>query len=490
MRRRGAGGAARPGAEGAPIRFGTSGWRGILADEITLPRVRAAARAVATWLGAGPARPQVIVAHDTRFLGEHLARTAAGVLAAAGARALLARGAVPTPVAAHAVRRRRAAAGLVFTASHNQPEYQGMKVVASWGGAATPEQTRELERLAAIALAGPRPPQVPVPGAGVDLVTPYLEWVLDFVDRRPFRACRPAVAYDALHGAGAGVLDEALRRLGVPVQVLRAAPDPRFGGGAPDPVTTRLAELRRLVRTRSGPRLGLATDGDADRFAVIDADGRPLSEAEALALLVDHLARTGRIRRGVAVSVATGSLVECVAADHGLPVQRFPIGFKHLSRALRDGEADVAGEESGGFALDAAGRDKDGILAGCLLTELAATLRAPLRVRLRELERRHGRRRCGRAAVSSSERVTERLARLLARPPARLDGARVRSVERVDGLRLGLDDGFVMWRASGTEPVTRVYAEAPGTRALARRLAVGCRLLGSRRRVDDSPGSG
>ncbi len=434
----------------------------------------------------------MLVAHDTRFLGARLAEAASNALEACGVRVVPLRSPLPTPVAAHAVRRRRADAALIVTASHNAPEFQGLKLLTRQGAAAPASVTRRVERLAAEALVGVPPPATRRDSPrrrAVDALPAYLDALGRIVDPGPVRRARVGVVYDALHGAGAGVLDVALGRLGARVAVLRADPDPRFGGGAPDPVPERLGELRRRVRAGRGVRLGVATDGDADRFAVVDADGRLLSETQALALLLDHLARTGRVRRGVALSIATGSLVERVAEAHGLPVLRLPIGFKHLAAALQEGRADVAGEESGGFALAALGHDKDGILAACLVTELAARLRRPLRERLGELERRHGRSRCGRAAVPADEATSARLASLQRTPPARIDGARVRRVERLDGLRLGFDDGFLMLRASGTEPVARVYAEAPHARALARRLQVGRRLLGARR-VDVSHRSG
>ncbi len=261
-------------------------------------------------------------------------------------------------------------------------------------------------------LASGPPPEAEPRGGTVDLCGPYLEELLGQLDRSCLRRSGMRIFYDALHGTGAGVLDQALRRCGLAVEVRRGDRDPYFGGGSPDPVPERLVSLAREVRGAKGLRLGLATDGDADRFAVIDADGRPLSESAALALLVDHLARTGRVRRGVAISIATGSLVERVARSHGLPVRRFPIGFKHLSAALVEGEADVAGEESGGFAWGRLARDKDGILAGCLLAEAVAKTGAPLRVRLAALEREHGRSACGRIALAADERAHRGLAAL------------------------------------------------------------------------------
>ena len=232
------------------------------------------------------------------------------------------------------------------------------------------------------------------------------------------------------------------------------------------------------MRAGGGRVLGLATDGDADRYAVVDTDGAWLDEAEALALLVDRLARTGRLRRGLAISIATSSLVERVAAAHGLAVTRHPIGFKHLSRALVEGAADAAGEESGGFALDALGRDKDGILACALFTELLAESGgAPLRRRVRALARRLGAGVWRRTALRADPRACARLAHLAAAPPERVDGMRVEAVDARDGVRLAFADGFLLLRGSGTEPVLRLYAEAPDRARLERRLAAGRALL-------------
>jgi len=458
----------------APIRFGTSGWRGRLAEEFTLPRLRAALRGVAGWF-AQAGGGEVVVVHDTRFLGERLAELAAGILVEQGLRPVLGRGPLPTPVAVRALLRRRAVGALVLTASHNPPEDHGLKVFGSWGGGIDDASARALER--AIARASRAEPEPCARLRRTELGAPYVRELLRLLDCEALARARPRIVYDAMHGAGAGVLDAALERAGARVEVLRGEPDPGFGGAAPDPTPERLAALRDAVGRR-GRRLGLASDGDADRFAAVDADGRVLSSTEAVALLVDHLARSGRARRGVAISLATGSLVARVAASHGLPVSRHPIGFKHLAAALRTGAADLAGEESGGFAWDRFSRDKDGILAGCLLAELVATSRRPLGARLRELVERHGASACGRTAVLAAPPVREAFERLRAAPPGRVDGALVRGLRDDDGLHLSLDDGFLMLRPSGTEPLLRVYAEAPGARRLSRRLAAGRALLG------------
>jgi phosphomannomutase len=449
----------------------------VLGEQFHFPGARALAAAVARLAGAPQEAPRVLVAHDTRFLGERFAEEAAAVLAGAGARPVLIGPPTPTPVVNFTLRRRRAAAALVFTASHNPPAYQGLKLLLPWGGAAPDPVSRKVSRWAESILRQGEPPRGSVPAGRSDAIPTYLEALGQRLGRLP-RGRRLRVVYDAIHGSGAGVLDGALRARGADVELLRGNPDPNFGGVAPDPTPARLRGLVLRVRRQRGLRLGLATDGDADRLAAVDADGSILSETELLGLLVDHLARTGRATRGVAISVATGSLVERVAAHYGLPCVRRPIGFKHLTAALASGEADVAGEESRGFAWSPFARDKDAILAGALLAEIVATTRAPLRERLRELAERHGAPACGRLSVPFGASASRALARLEQRPPRRFDDARVSAVDGRDGLRLALEDGFVLWRASGTEPLLRVYAEAPTRAALGRRLAAAAARLG------------
>jgi phosphomannomutase len=455
------------------IRFGTNGWRGVLGRDFSAEGAERLARALAQALGAPAQRPRVVVAHDTRAGARSIAERAAAALAGAGAETLLADRPAPTPVAGFQVRARRAAAGFVVTASHNPPEYLGVKILAAGGEGARRAFLEPLAR-AANALA---PALGAETGRARTLRAPeraYLARLARLVDAAAIRRARPRVLYDAMHGAGAGVADRALAQLGARVERLRERPDPRFGGGAPDPVRARLAELVRRVRAGRFA-FGLATDGDADRFALVDARGQLLSETEALALLIDHLGATRRLARGAALSIATGALAERAGRAHGLAVARVGLGFAPLAEALRDGRADVAGEESGGFAWRRMGFDKDGILAGALALEAAAS--EPLHERIARLTRSHGRSACGRAATPATPAALAALRRLLSAPPARVAGAAVRVVEVEDGLRVSLDDGFVLWRASGTEPVIRVYAEAPSRAALARRLAAGVARL-------------
>jgi phosphomannomutase len=468
----------RPGGA-RPIRFGTGGWRGVLGAEFTFERARALAGAVADL--AAELRPgaPVLVGHDTRFLADRVAAEVADALAAAGAAVAVAKGPVPTPAVCRAVWRGACAAGVVVTASHNPPEYLGLKVIGPDGACVAGGAIARLERGAAERLARAAEAARGAAAPGVRPVSaPYRRDLARLLDRDVFRGAPLRVVYDAFHGAGAGVLDRALTQAGVGVALRRGDPDPRFGGSAPDPTPERLGPLRAAVRALRGRGLGLATDGDADRLAVVDADGRVLSETETLALLVDHLAATRGVRGTLALSRACGSLAAKVAEAHGLAVERHAIGFAPLAAALAGGAAVLAGDESGGFAYAPFARDKDGMLAGALLAERAARERAPLRRALVGFARRFGRSACGRIAVDAEPARLRAAARLASEPPERVDGVRALAADCGDGVRIALaDGGFVLWRSSRTEPAIRIYAEAPSSVLLRRRLRAALRLL-------------
>ena len=461
-----------------PIRFGTSGWRGTLADEVTDERLRAFVAGAGRWLARRHESSRLLVAFDGRFASERLANVAAGELQRCGLSAVLAIGVTPTPALARTIVRRRPAGGLKLTASHNPAQDDGVKVFGARGEPVDAAASQRIEVAAERALLRP-PRKAAVPGrrSSADFVSGYVRDLVRAGGEALRAAPRLSVTYDAMHGAGAGVLDAALRELGAKVELLRGSPDPLFGGAAPDPIPERLTGLVRRVRSGRGLRFGVATDGDADRIAAVDEAGRTLSEEEVAALVVDHLARTGRVRRGVVLTLASGSLVERVAASHGVRTTRLPIGFRFLASELTAGRAEVAVDESGGIAFAPFALDKDGMLAAMLLAESVALRREGLGAQRAALRKRHGSTVAGRSSFRASPSLQEGIDRLLAAPPERIEGKVVRDVDLRDGLRVELEDGFVMWRRSGTEPLIRVYAEAPGRGRLRSRLRAAERVL-------------
>ncbi|HEB91646.1 MAG TPA: hypothetical protein ENI85_18870 [Deltaproteobacteria bacterium] len=467
----------------ARIHFGTSGWRGILGEDVDFPRLRVLVRAVADWVREGSSGDRILIGFDGRFASEEMAICAARVLVDEGLRPELATRISPTPAITHALAHRRCAAGLVLTASHNPPAYHGMKVFGPRGAPIPDPDARRIEELAGLRLGDDGPPSSERLGRRLDFRPSHERAIAALLDRDAFRDFPLTVVFDAMHGAAAGSIDSILPETGARVRTLRSSIDPRFGGTAPDPNADNLSLLASEVGKTKGLVVGLATDGDGDRFGVVDGRGRWLTETQVVALLVDHLAGRGLLRRGIAISAATGSLVEKVARDHGLSVTRHPIGFKWLSAAIGTGRADAAGEESGGFAYAPIGPDKDGVLAGCLIADRVVHSGEPLEDQVETLEARFGPSACGRAALRATVESARAFEELERDPPDRFGRARVVGVDGQWGLRLDLSDGgFVMWRRSGTEPLVRVYAEAGDARALVRRLQLALRFLQGRAR--------
>lgn len=441
------------------LRFGTDGWRGVIAEEFTLANVAVVAQAVAEAL-AGHARP-VVVGYDTRFGSQAAAELAAEVLAANGFSVLLSRGPVPTPVVSFAVRAHHAAGGVVVTASHNPYWFNGLKLKAAFGGSAPPELTARVE-----AALGRTPPRR-LSGTGaritvVDLLPAYLDALgrLILSGHRPVRPLK--VIADPLYGATAGLLARLLPPAWGSVRVIHDRPDPLFGGLHPEPIPPHLDGLAAEVRRESAD-LGLATDGDGDRLGVIGPDGSYLSPHQVLALLILHLHRhrgwRGEVAKGFAVGVQTDRLCERL----GLALHVTPIGFKHIASLMLSRDILIGGEESGGVGIKGHLPERDGLLTALLLLECLVMEGKGLAELVAAMEAEAGafvyHRRDYPLAPEDGRRL---LGRLDQAPPERLAGQRVVRREDLDGRKFWLaDGGWVLIRPSGTEPVLRVYIEAP-----------------------------
>jgi phosphoglucomutase len=473
----------------SPILFGTSGWRAVIADQFTFDHVALVTRAIADYLDTHAVADQpVIVGYDTRFLADRFARCAAEVLAARGRRVLLADRDVPTPVVAHAILHHRAAGGVNLTASHNPPEYCGIKFSPAWGGPAEPETTGWIETRI-VALREEDDAEPARPNGSIELFDPrdaYTAHLRTLIDVPAIRAAKLRVAVDVLYGTARGYLDAILAAEGCDVTVLHDRLDPLFGGGAPDPSARRLAELAALVR-EGGYRLGVATDGDADRFGVVDADGTYITANEVLALVVDYLIQTRGAKGGVARSVATSHLVDAVAARHGREVYETGVGFKYIGRLIADGKLVAGGEEAQGLTIGGHVPDKDGILTCLLLVEMVAKTGKSLRAQLDELTATVGNRYYRRVdrplSPGGVDRLRERLGRL-----SRIGEWPIVRRTEVEGItKLYVDDSsWVIVRPSGTEPVVRVYAESPSRERADALLTAGTALTNSAPAPDEA----
>ncbi len=467
----------------SPIHFGTSGWRAIIAEDFTVENVQRAVGGIARYVrSTEAAQPSIVVGYDSRFLSEKFASLAAEMLASYGIRCYLSRETVPTPAVAFEIRRRQASGGINFTASHNPAEYNGLKFSMANGAPALPEVTRRIEA----EIAQPSPAELPETAAPIenaDLKTKYLEDLAQKVDLGRIRAAGLRVVCDPLFGAGRGYLAELLTQAGAKVETLHDWRDVLFGGHPPDPAEDHLQDLKRAL-TESGADLGLATDGDADRFGILDADGSFISPNHILALLLDYLAESrkwtaaGNWRGGVAKSVATTHLIDAVARHHRIPVYETPVGFKYIGELIEADQVILGGEESAGMSIRHHVPEKDGILACLLTAEMVAHRKQSLAQQLQDLFRKVGSYFPGRWNVPLTEPLKLQFTARSRQEYSQFEGRRVAKSDRTDGLKLVFEDGsWVLFRLSGTEPVCRLYCEAPTQKGLEELAAAARRFL-------------
>jgi phosphomannomutase len=446
------------------IRFGTSGWRAVLGEEFTFPNARRVVTAIArVTRSSGGVSPGLVLASDTRFLNERFVDEASRVLAREGVRPLRADRDVPTPAVAFTIRRLGADGGVNFTASHNPPEFNGIKFSTADGAPALPDVTARIEAEIAKTSEADAEPAPSSPADSIDPRAPYLEHLAAFVDTAALRKANLRVAVDPRFGTSRGYLDAFLRDAGVDVELINGHRDAYFGGLSPQCDEKNLAALSQVVV--SGRRhLGLATDGDADRFGVLDADGRYVDPNLCLMLLADLLLSRRRAGdgRGVARSVATTNGLDAVAKAHDAPLFVTPVGFKYIGDLLLKDAITIGGEESAGFTMAGHVPEKDGLLAGLLLAELVATTGESLASLLSGLFGRVGSFHPRRVDARLDPALAAALKKRLAENPETFAGMKVQSIDRTDGQKLLLGDGrWILFRPSGTEPVVRIYAESP-----------------------------
>src|SRR6202789_1897559 len=447
------------------IKFGTSGWRAIVADEFTVANIRLAVAGIAAYVKTQPEPHRVLAGRDPRFLGETFVDIAARVLAGAGVTPIVLPEAAPTPAIAHAVRELKTSGAINFTASHNPPEYNGIKFSTHDGAPALPEGTQQIEA----GIAG-LSDDFKIGDASTDTfdtadVKPgFLKRLAELVDLKAIAKSGIKVVYDPFWGAGRGYSSELLREAGVKVETVHDFRDVLFGGHAPEPDDHLLGDCKAKMK-EIGAALGIATDGDADRFGIVDGDGTFIQPNYIIALLFDYLVETRGWRNGVAKSVATTNLVNALADYHKVPLYETPVGFKYIGELIIADKIAIGGEESAGLTIRGHVPEKDGVIAGLLVVEMVAKRGKSLGVQLKELFAKVGSFYPVRENFRLTPEVKAAFTEKLKVDPTELSGRRVTSVVRTDGLKLVLDDGsWVCYRLSGTEPVVRPYTEARSER--------------------------
>ncbi|TMB90705.1 MAG: phosphoglucomutase/phosphomannomutase family protein [Chloroflexi bacterium] len=452
-----------------PIRFGTDGWRAVVADDFTYANVRAVAQAVAWYVG-DDSRP-LVIGHDSRYCAELFAREVARVLVANGRGVILLAGVTPTPAVSWAVIANKAAGAVVVTASHNSAEFNGIKYKPDFGGSAPPEVVAEIERLTERALEqGVTAIGFEEAAAGgrlsiADAIPDYIAQMGRIADLPRLRARGLHILHEAMYGAGSGLIRQALQGGATTVEELHCERNPGFGGMHPEPIDRYMPEAMQRMAA-GGFDLGIANDGDADRVGVIDETGRYVNQLQVMALFTLYLLEKRAERGDIVRSLTTTSMVDVLGERFGVTVHEMPVGFKYIGKKMLETNALLGGEESGGFAFRGHIPERDGILAGLLMAQMIVDYGMPLSGILAHLEDLVGAHAYDRHDIAFpregyEQRKADVYRRLQEDQPGEIAGSRVLRVRDDDGFKFYLEDGsWVLMRMSGTEPLMRVYSEA------------------------------
>ena len=461
---------------GSEIKFGTDGWRAGIAREFTFDNVARVAQATARFLldekrkdlaiyrdWGSPYRPAVdgvIVGYDMRFLSREFAHHFARVLHDSGIPVAVSDAPVPTPALSYAVVDRNVAAGIMFTASHNPATDNGIKYKAEYGGSAPGEVTSGVESFLPHTSPVPRSPKGAI--EELDLKTPFLEKVRTLVDPDRLTASPVHVVIDSMYGSAQGYVSQLLGEYGVPYTNIRGRHDPLFGGKKPEPIEENLVPLRAVIaslRRREKPLLGVVTDGDGDRISAMDEKGGFIDAHRTFALILRYLVEVRGLRGSVITAFNLTDMARDMCEDYGLTQIVVPIGFKHhCEKILKRGDVLIGAEESGSIAIQGHIPERDGVLHSILLSEIVASAGRPASELVQSLIDNYGPRVYQRRDLKVEERL-EVVARLRENPPERFGNRRVIAVETMDGIKLRFDEGWLLFRASGTEPILRIYCE-------------------------------
>lgn len=471
------------------IKFGTSGWRGLIARDFTFDNVRLATQGIAEYWKAELANPKsviqgrkpvVILGHDTRFLGHEFSLAAAEVLANNGLIPLLCKRDAPTPVIAHTIRHRKAIGGINMTASHNPAEYQGLKFSPANGAPAPPEITQQVEAQIAKLQSEGWSMKPAVVGTftckTIDPQPDYFKQIRKLVDFATIRKARMKIAVELMYGTGHGYIDTLLADAGAKVTLFHNELNPLFGGHHPEPNAEGMVEVSRCVRSGKA-QIGLGLDGDADRFGIVDKDGTWITPNQVLALALYHLKKNRGWTGAVVRTVPTSHQVDAVAELLGVKVHETPVGFKYIGALMETEPIIVGGEESGGLSVKGHVPEKDGILACLLMAELVATEGQSLGRILKTLEKQTGEFHTTRINVAIPPDRKEALLTKLAAGLDKVGACKVEKFITTDGYKFLLPNReWVGFRASGTEPLIRCYIEAKSAAQL-KQLEQACRRI-------------
>lgn len=464
------------------IRFGTSGWRAVMGEQFTFQNVRIVVQAIANYLRQRfpQKKISVIVNYDTRFLSERFAFEASKVLSHNQIHVYLSERDAPSQAQAYQVIKRKAQAGINFTASFNPPEYNGLKFNLETGAPALPEETDKIEHEIKLLEKEfsfcPYYPKVEFIEK-IDLQQEYLEYIQKKIDFDLIRKNKVKIAVDLLFGTSREYLDEILEENGIQLEEIHGYIDPYFGGITPSCTEENLGELKALVKEKAC-HFGVATDADGDRFGIVDEKGNFVNTNLVLSLLLDYIVTQKKWRGGVARSVTTTHLIDRIAREYDLPLYKTPVGFKYLADLFLKNKIIFGGEESACIVFKNHLPEKDGIFAGLLVAEMIATKGKSLTDLIKDLFQKYGKRKEKQLDIPLTLEREKKLKKLIKNPPARLADRDVVNVETIDGIKLDFsnDDWFLL-RFSGTIPVIRCYAEAGSVKRLDQLIGSGLEMI-------------
>ena len=454
------------------IKFGTDGWRAVISETFTFANLRLVAQAIADFIREeNNANPSVIIGFDTRFLSDRYAAEVARVMAANQIETWLARADTPTPAISYAIVHKKAAGGVMITASHNPPRYNGVKLKASYGGSASPAQNKRVEALLERNLSHGHSPNLMDLQTAIqeglvhkfDPTWPYYEHISTLVDLDCISSGELHVVADGMYGAGRGIIGEVLARGRTHIHNIRHEMNPGFGGIHPEPIANHLGLLRSTIQSGHWD-IGLATDGDADRIGAVDACGDFVDPHRIFALVLRYLLEKRGWRGKVVRTVSTTRMIDRIAQAYGLDVIETPVGFNHIADHMLNGGVVMGGEESGGMSIQGHIPEGDGILLGLLLLEVMADADKPLHELVAALLAEYGPAQYARTDLKLTRPIAkpDMVQMLLDLAPEKIAGVVVEDIQTTDGVKYYLADGsWLLIRPSGTEPVLRVYAEAP-----------------------------
>jgi len=445
------------------IKFGTDGWRGVIADDFTFANARTVAHAIARYVVRNEdARKGVLIGYDHRYAADRVAAAAAEVISASGTPVWLADRPCPTPAISYLVRNRGAAGGIVVTASHNPYRWNGIKYKASYGSSALPSIVAQIEKELEVVLEKGVPPMPPRRNLIQPLEprAPYLDALEKLVDWKRLRDAKFRFVFDPMHGSAAGLLPELLRRNGMTCDEIRGTRDPRFGGVHPEPIEPHIEALRQAVRAGKYDA-GFCADGDGDRIGAIDRDGSFVNPHQIFAMLVWHLAGTRNLPGDIAKTFSVTKLIDKLATRFGRKLHEVPIGFKYICELMLEQNILIGGEESGGIGTSLYLPERDATVSALFLAELMAWHGKSLGELLTALHAESGEYHYGRVDLDLKPGQKEKaIAHFSNGKLNRILDLPVVGREDMDGIKVYLGEaGWVMVRASGTENLLRVYSE-------------------------------